>query len=94
VGLDLGDTHILRTYQKRRRADIVAMTLLTDGIVRVFSNDSRTLAHARSLGFGLARYVTPLKHFMIRHAMGMSGNVPSLAQDLTPVQNPQQKRQA
>lgn len=73
LGLDLGAPQVLRTYQKSRRMDIVAMTLLTDGLVRVFSNQSRVLARVRSLGFGVAKHVTPLKHFMIRHAMGVSG---------------------
>jgi 2-octaprenyl-6-methoxyphenol hydroxylase len=73
LGLDIGASQVLKIYQKRRRMDIIAMTLLTDGMVRVFSNQSRVLARVRSLGFGIAKYVTPLKHFMIRHAMGVSG---------------------
>jgi len=81
LGLDLGSSTVLSRYQKWRRMDIVAMTLLTDGLVRVFSNQSRTLARVRSLGFGLAKHVTPLKHFMIRHAMGTTGQVPALARD-------------
>lgn len=73
LGLDLGGPQVLKTYQKRRRIDIVTMTLITDGLVRIFSNQSRELARVRSLGFGIAKHVTPLKHFMIRHAMGVSG---------------------
>jgi 2-octaprenyl-6-methoxyphenol hydroxylase len=73
LGLDLGAPQVLKTYQKQRRMDILAMTLVTDGLVRVFSNQSRMLARVRSLGFGVASHVTPLKHFMIRHAMGVSG---------------------
>lgn len=70
LGLDLGSHQILKTYQKRRRTDILAMTLATDGLVRVFSNQSRLLARTRSLGFGLVKHIKPLKNFMIRHAMG------------------------
>lgn len=94
LGLDLGDSHILRTYERKRRADIVAMTLATDGIVRIFSNHSRILAHLRSVGFGVVKHITPLKHFMIRHAMGVGGRVPRLAQEWspTPDQHPQKKR--
>lgn len=73
LGLDLGAPQVLKTYQKRRRMDIMAMTLATDGLVRVFSNQSRVLAHVRSIGFGVAKNVRPLKNFMIRHAMGVSG---------------------
>jgi 2-octaprenyl-6-methoxyphenol hydroxylase len=72
LGLDLGSPQILKSYQKARRMDIFAMTLVTDGLVRVFSNQSPILARVRSLGFGLAKHVTPLKQCMIRHAMGVA----------------------
>lgn len=81
LGLDLGSAQILKTYQKRRRMDIITMTLFTDGLIRIFSNPSRTLGHVRSLGFGLVNHLTPLKHFMIRHAMGLDGQVSRLARD-------------
>lgn len=81
LGLDLGSSVILEHYQRWRRTDILAMTLLTDGLVRVFSRQSRFLARMRSLGFGVVRHVPPLKHFMIRHAMGATGQVPFLARD-------------
>lgn len=81
LGLDLGSPSLLRRYQKQRRADILSMTLLTDGLVRVFSNQSRLLARMRSVGFGVTKHVTPLKRFMMRHAMGLTGNVPKLARD-------------
>ncbi|MBY0501762.1 MAG: UbiH/UbiF/VisC/COQ6 family ubiquinone biosynthesis hydroxylase [Alphaproteobacteria bacterium] len=81
LGLDLGSSTILKRYQKARRTDIIGMTLLTDGLVRVFSNQSRLLAHARSVGFGLTRRCPFLKNFMIRHAMGITGKVPYLARD-------------
>lgn len=81
LGLDLGSLTLLNRYQKARRTDIISMTLLTDGLVRVFSNQSRLLAYARSLGFGLAKHCPPLKKIMIRHAMGITGRVPYLARD-------------
>jgi 2-octaprenyl-6-methoxyphenol hydroxylase len=81
LGLDLGSATLLSRYQKARRADIIGMTLLTDGLVRVFSNQSRLLAHVRSVGFSIARRCPSLKNFMIRHAMGVTGRVPYLARD-------------
>ena len=81
LGLDLGSSSVLNRYQKWRQMDILSMTLLTDGLVRVFSTQSRALARARSFGFGIVKHCTPLKHFMIRHAMGTTGKVPSLARD-------------
>ncbi len=74
LGLDLGSATILKSYQKKRRIDILTMTALTDGMVRVFSHQSRPLARVRSLGFGLVKHCKPLKNAMIRHAMGTSSN--------------------
>jgi 2-octaprenyl-6-methoxyphenol hydroxylase len=70
LGIDLGSSMVLKKYQRSRRADILSMTLLTDGLVRVFSNESRLVARVRSFGFGLIRNVAPLRRTMIRHAMG------------------------
>ncbi len=81
LGLDLGSTSLLERYQRWRRKDILSMSLLTDGLVRLFSNKSQTLARGRSLGFGLAKNVKPIKKLITRHAMGLTGKVPSLAQD-------------
>jgi 2-octaprenyl-6-methoxyphenol hydroxylase len=81
LGLDLGSPTVLKRYQSWRRKDIVSMTLLTDGLVRGFSTQSRVLARSRALGFSMVKQCTPLKHFMMRHAMGLSGHVPFLARD-------------
>lgn len=71
LGLDVGSEGVLKGYQRQRRLDILSMTFLTDGLVRVFSNQSRSLARLRSLGFGIAKHCPPLKTMMIRHAMGL-----------------------
>jgi 2-octaprenyl-6-methoxyphenol hydroxylase len=70
LGLDIGSSPVLATYERKRRLDVVGMTLATDGLVRVFSQQSRSLAHIRSLGFGLVNSLKPLKKAMIRHARG------------------------
>lgn len=75
LGLDLGSSVILKQYQKSRRLDILSMTLFTDGLVRVFSHESRLLARVRSLGFGAIRHIAPLRRTMIRHAMGITNQV-------------------
>lgn len=82
LGLDLGSSLLLNSYQQKRRLDILSTALLTEGLVRIFSTQSRLLARARSLGFGIVKNCPPLKRMMMRHAMGVSGQVPFLAQDL------------
>ncbi len=72
LGLDIGSSYVLEQYQKRRRLDVLSMTFLTDGLTRVFSTKSRPMAHLRSLGFGLVKNCTPLRHFMIRYAAGVA----------------------
>lgn len=79
LGLDIGSSTVLRDYQKRRRGDIYLMALLMDGLVRIFSTQSRLVARIRSLGFGIVKHITPLKKVMIRHAMGATGRIPPLA---------------
>lgn len=71
LGLDLGSSHMLERYHKRRRTDVLSMTFLTDGLIRAFSTQSRFMARTRSFGFGAVKTITPLKNFMIRHAMGV-----------------------
>jgi len=72
LGLDLGSTYVLERYQKKRRMDVFSMAFLTDGLVRVFSTQSRLMARVRSLGFGAVKHITPLRNFMVRHAAGAS----------------------
>lgn len=81
LGLDLGSVFVLSKYQQRRRKDIIAMAALTDGLVRIFSNQSKVLAYIRSIGFGAVKHCSPIKRFMVRHAMGVSGQIPFLARD-------------
>lgn len=81
LGLDLGSSVVLKRYQQMRRMDILSMTLLTEGLVRVFSTQSRLLAPTRSIGFRIVKHCPPLKRFMIRHAMGIAGQVPFLARE-------------
>jgi 2-octaprenyl-6-methoxyphenol hydroxylase len=71
LGLDLGSSYVLDTYQRRRRVDILSMTFVTDCLVRAFSNQSQVMAHIRTLGFGAVKHIRPLKNFMIRHAAGV-----------------------
>jgi len=71
IGLDIGSKTILKNYEKSRRIDTWSMTAMTDGIVRLFSNSSRSLSILRSFGLGLTNQVTPLKKLFTRHAMGM-----------------------
>ncbi|WP_436153284.1 ubiquinone biosynthesis hydroxylase [Bosea sp. LjRoot90] len=78
LGLDVGGSDVLETYEKGRRFDTVAMGVVTDGLNRLFSNDSTPLRLVRDLGLGLVERMPGLKRFFIREAAGLGGSTPRL----------------
>ncbi|MEK0083216.1 FAD-dependent monooxygenase [Benzoatithermus flavus] len=68
-GLDLGSGETLLPYARRRRADNMQRLWLTDGLIRVFTNDLPPLKAARSLALGAIERVAPLKRLAVRHGM-------------------------
>ncbi len=78
LGQDLGDAQILARYGRWRRFDNLLMLGLTDGLVRLFSNDVAPVKLARDLGMAAVNRVPPLKKFFMRHAMGLVGELPRL----------------
>jgi 2-octaprenyl-6-methoxyphenol hydroxylase len=78
LGLDPGSLAVLERYQRWRRFDTVAMGAATDGLNRLFSNESHVLRWARDVGLGVVDRLPVLKHFFIREAAGLVGEVPKL----------------
>ena len=78
LGLDPGSLAVLDRYQRWRRFDTVAMGIATDGLNRLCSNRSDVLRLARDIGLGLVDRLPVLKHFFIREAAGLVGDVPKL----------------
>jgi 2-octaprenyl-6-methoxyphenol hydroxylase len=78
LGLDPGSLAVLERYQRWRRFDTVAMGIATDGLNRLFSNRSDVLRLARDIGLGVVDRLPALKHFFIREAAGLVGDVPKL----------------
>lgn len=78
LGLDPGASDALAAYETSRRFDTVAMGVVTDGLNRLFSNDSTPLRLVRDLGLGLVERLPGLKRLFIREAAGLSGQVPRL----------------
>src|SRR5690606_22090543 len=78
LGLDIGALDVLERYQRWRRFDNVALSLVTDGLNRLFSNDIAPIRLARDLGLGAVAQMGPLRRFFMRHAAGMVGDLPRL----------------
>ena len=78
LGLDVGTATVLERYQRWRRFDTMTMGLATDGLNRLFSNQSSVLRVVRDIGLGLVDRVPNLKSLFIREAAGLVGEVPKL----------------
>ena len=78
LGLDPGDADLLDAYQRARRFDSVLMAGATDGLNRLFSNDSLPVRLIRDLGLGLVDRMPGLKRYFIRDAAGLSGAPPKV----------------
>jgi 2-octaprenyl-6-methoxyphenol hydroxylase len=78
LGLDAGGADVLERYQRWRRFDTAVMGVATDGLNRLFSNESDVLRLMRDVGLGLVDRMPALKSFFIREAAGVTGDVPKL----------------
>jgi 2-octaprenyl-6-methoxyphenol hydroxylase len=78
LGLDPGSAVVLDRYQRWRRFDTMAMGVVTDGLNRLFSNESDLLRIVRDTGLGLVDRLPALKDAFIREAAGITGEVPKL----------------
>jgi 2-octaprenylphenol hydroxylase len=67
---DVGELRLLRRYERARREPVLAMTLVTDGLKRLFNNRLPPLAWLRNRGLNLVDHALPLKHEVIRRALG------------------------
>jgi 2-octaprenyl-6-methoxyphenol hydroxylase len=78
LGLDHGAADVLERYQRWRRFDTAAMTMVTDGMNRLFSNDVAPVRALRDFGLSLVDRTGPVKDAMIRVAAGVSAGGPRL----------------
>lgn len=78
LGLDIGDASLLQRYQRWRRFDGIVLAAVTDGLNRLFSNESTPLRTIRDVGLAAVNRVPPLKRFLMRDAMGITGELPRL----------------
>jgi 2-octaprenyl-6-methoxyphenol hydroxylase len=78
LGLDIGAVDVLERYQRWRRFDTMTMGVATDGLNKLFSNNSDVLRLARDVGLGVVERIPALKNVFIREAAGFTGDVPKL----------------
>jgi 2-octaprenyl-6-methoxyphenol hydroxylase len=82
LGQDHGAADVLERYQHWRRFDTALMAMVTDGMVRLFSNDVAPVRALRDLGMGVVDRLPPVKDFLIGRAAGLDRNGPKLLRGL------------
>lgn len=70
-GLDIGATTLLQKYQAQRWHDIVSLSVVTNGLNRLFLNNRLEVEWLRALGLGLVERLPLLKKPMMVQAMGL-----------------------
>ena len=78
LGRDIGDPDILADYERWRRFDNMLLAVVTDNLLRLFSNDIAPVRVARDLGLGIVNAIPAARKFSMRHAMGVVGDLPRL----------------
>ena len=82
AGRDPGEPAVLANYGAWRKRDNLAISIFTDGLVRIFSNDLAPLSFLRNLGLVAVDLFPPAKRALLRLSMGLSGRLPRLARGL------------
>jgi 2-octaprenyl-6-methoxyphenol hydroxylase len=68
--MDIGDSSWLSGYSESRKKDLNQVIYFTDGLVRLFSNDSKPLALFRNMGLIAIDRIPSIKRILAKHAMG------------------------
>lgn len=79
---DPGEASLLADYQSTRLKDMRRIYKATDSLVKIFSNNHALLGHARAMGLISVDLLSPLRHLMARHSMGLAGRMNKLQRRL------------
>lgn len=75
----LGSTRVLRRYERQRRSDNLTMSASMEAFRRLFVPLPAPLGLLRSAGMNCFNRLPALKNHLVLRAMGLSGDLPSLA---------------
>jgi len=76
---DVGAPPVLERYAEWRHADQDKLVRFTDGLVRLFGSDRRSLRMLRDLGMLGFDLVPGARRLFARHTMGLAGRLPRLS---------------
>jgi len=76
---DFGARPALRRYERWRRGENSLMIHVLDGFYHAFKPQPSPLRRLRSVALDTADRIAPLRQLLMRHAMGVSGDLPGIA---------------
>ena len=79
AGADIGARRLLRRYERWRRSDNALMISVLDSFYHAFKPQPAPVRLLRSAAMSMADKAGPLKHIVMRYAMGTSGDIPRFA---------------
>ena len=80
-GRDPGALLVLRRYERWRKGENALMLGVLDGFKRLFGNSLPPVRLLRNVGLNLTDKAALLKQLIARRAMGLDGDLPSLARN-------------
>ena len=82
AGDDIGNLTVLRRYADWRRRDNQVISLFTNGLIRIFSNNIFPLTLLRNAGLLAVDLMPGVKRGFVRVTSGLAGKLPRLARGL------------
>ena len=72
----------LRRYERWRKGENLMMLKTMQILKELFASRMESVCYLRSTGMKILDYIHPLKNRLMRHAMGLSGDLPLVARQL------------
>lgn len=76
---DIGNMRVLRKYERWRKGENHFMMMVFEGFKYLFENQSTPLPLLRNTGMVFIDSKPRIKHFIMRRAMGLEGDLPEMA---------------
>lgn len=78
---DPGSYPVLRRYERWRKGENYLMLKALQALKDLFASQSPAVRYLRNTGLDLTDMLSPVKHRIMRHAMGRAGELPEVARE-------------
>ncbi len=78
-GRDIGALSVLRKYERWRKGENSIMMMTMEGFKYLFENKTAAVSWLRNAGMDMFDSMKPIKHEVMKCAMGLAGDLPAIA---------------